>query len=132
MAVRENCFVCPDCDKHLSIEIGGVGLLCRCTECEAQVRVPDPAIEFLCDRCSEPLSAEDRLRGSEFQCPHCMEKTMVPRDPRGPEERLLGLATRISCPSCSAHLDYDDDFRRLIVRCVGRVSPLKGLQPSGR
>ena len=112
MAVRENCFVCPECDKHLSIEIGGVGLLCQCTECQASVRVPDPAIEFLCDSCSAPLAAEEALRGRDFQCPHCMKQTSVPKDPRGGEERLLGLAVKISCPSCSAHLDYDDDFRR--------------------
>ena len=110
--MRELCFVCPDCSKHLSIPIEGAGLTCACSECDAKIRVPDPAIEFACTVCGDALCAEGSLRGTTFQCPKCRSQTSIPVTPVSGEERLLGLPVKISCPSCGVHLDYDDDFRR--------------------
>ena len=109
---HDHCFCCPECEKHLSIPVAGVGLVCTCPDCETSFKIHDPVIEFNCTSCDWELCASAQLLGESFHCPNCSEELAIPAaDKLGVEQESEGRHV-IFCKNCNAKLDYDDEFEK--------------------
>ena len=108
---HDHCFSCPECEKHLSIPVAGVGLVCACPDCETSFKVPEAVVEFVCDGCQWELCASSELLGDHFHCPNCAADLTIPSAEAIADEETHGSHV-IFCGGCNAKLDYDDAFEK--------------------
>ena len=130
--MRELLFTCPKCSKSLAVDEVGSGRLCTCSDCHAEIRIPEVGLEFSCQSCGQTMCSPTQLAGSEVTCPNCSAKISVPfidvGRASGSNEDLGKLAADIRwlenkkfielyCPSCVRKIVAPSDMLGRILSC---------------
>lgn len=115
-------FVCSACGKHLEVDEAGAGLVIRCTDCDAPLRVPEQVAKCVCPHCHVAVLVAANLVGQDIECSTC-RRTFAAQPPAATAPR--GLNVHFKCPACGKHLEVDEAGVGLIVQCPDCGAPLK-------
>jgi len=130
--MSELLYKCPTCSKALSIDRAGSGRMCKCTDCQSVIRIPEVGLEFKCFKCNHDLCAPTQLAGVTFSCPNCESEVSVPFIHIGPSinsERSSknsvkvasksdnSTGTKFRCPSCRRKLEVPADMAGQMITC---------------
>ena len=115
-------FECPACGKHLEVDEQGAGMMIRCTDCSAALKVPQRTAKSTCPHCHVAVLVADNLWGQSIECSTCRQPFLV-RNPNDAAPR--GLFIHFKCPACGKHLEVDEQGEGMIVQCTDCAAPLK-------
>ena len=115
-------FICSACGKHLEVDEPGAGLVIRCADCDAPIRVPEKVGKCVCPHCHVAVLVAANLLGEAIECSTC-RRTFSARNPAA--SAPPGLNVHFMCPACGKHLEVDEAGVGLIVQCPDCAAPLK-------